>query len=213
MLFDGVLSGVMSYGTSESDPVEQAGLVPRPRGGINFGAGDIRRTGDPTEFAIEGPGFFRLQRPDGQQVYTRDGQFRLGSDGRLQSKQGYDVVGDAGPIQLLIDGGPLSIDSEGRLRQGDQEIGVLSVFEFNDLTGLRRTNGGFMVDPANPQGAQVIENPGIQQGFLEMSNVTPMHEMAELITINNALQANHRVVQTYDGLSDRAIQVLGNTQS
>jgi flagellar basal-body rod protein FlgF len=212
MLFDGVMSGVMSYGLNDDKPVEQGSLAPVARGGINFSPGDTRRTGDAHEFAIEGPGFFRLQRPDGQSVYTRDGQFRLSSDGRLQSKQGYDVVGDAGPIQLLIDGGPLSIDSEGRLRQGDQEIGLLTVFNFQDLTTLRRTNGGFMPDPSRPQGAEPIEDARIQQGFLEMSNVTPMHEMAELVTINNALQANQRVLQTYDGLTDRAVQVLGNTQ-
>jgi flagellar basal body rod protein FlgG len=57
-----------------------------------------------------------------------------------------------------------------------------------------------------------VEQARIQQGFVEMSNVSAMQEMAGLITINNALQANQRVLQTYDGLTDRAVQVLGNTQ-
>jgi flagellar basal-body rod protein FlgF len=212
VLFDGVLSGVMAYGPNDARPLEQGTMIPLARGGVNFNPGELRRSGDPFEFAIEGRGFFRLQRPDGEFVYTRDGQFRASADGRLQSKQGYDVVGDSGPIQLLIDGGPMTIDAEGRVRQGDQEIGVLTVFDFQDLAGLRRTTGGFVVDSANPQFAQPVENANIQQGFVELSNVSPMHEMANLVTINNALQANQRVLQTYDSLTDRAVQVLGNTQ-
>lgn len=212
MMFDGVLSGVMSYGGTGARPDEQAVQMPVARGGVNFSPGDLRRTGDPHEFAIEGGGFFRLQRPDGEFVYTRDGQFRVSPEGRLQSKQGYDVAGDGGPIQLLIDGGPLSIDPEGRVRQGDQDIGVLTVFDFQDHAALRRTVGGFVVDSANPQFAQPRTDARVQQGFVESSNVSPMHEMADLVTINHALQANQRVLQTFDGLTDRAVQVLGNTQ-
>jgi flagellar basal body rod protein FlgG len=212
MLFDGVLSGVMAHGTNPSRPVEQAIMSPVAHTGVNFTPGDLHRTGDPMEFAIEGRGFFRLQRPDGEFVYTRDGQFRVSADGRLQSKQGYDVVGDAGPIQLLIDGGPLSIDAENRVRQGDQEVGILTVFDFQNLAGLRRANGGYVVESTNPQFAQPLEDVRVRQGFVELSNVSPMHEMADLITINHALQANHRMIQTFDGLTERAVQVLGNTQ-
>lgn len=209
--FDGVLSGVLSYG-SVARPVEQAAVTPVAHGGISFNPGDLRTTGNPHDFAIEGEGFFRLERPDGTHVYTRDGEFRVGADGRLLSKQGYAVAGDTGPIQLLIDGGPLSVDAEGRVRQGDQEIGVLTVYTFANTDTLMRTNGGFVVDPDDPQPARPVENARVQQGFLEGSNVSPMREMADLVVISNALQANQRVIQTYDALTDRAVQVLGNTQ-
>lgn len=210
VLFDGVFSGMLSYGNNATKQMEQSAVLPTVRGGVNFSTGDMRRTGDPQEFAIEGPGFFRLQRPDGQFVYTRDGQFRVGADGRLQSKQGYLVVGDSGPIQLLTEGGPMSVDAEGRVSQGKQQVGSFTIFDFQNPGALQRANGGFVVNTAKPQAPQTVETSHIQQGFLEMSNVSPLREMADLITISSALQANQRVLQNFDGMLDRAIQVLGN---
>jgi flagellar basal-body rod protein FlgF len=211
--FDGVISGMLSYGPEGSKSTEQAAFAPLLRAGINFQPGEMNRTGDPQEFAIEGGGFFRLQRPDGEYVYTRDGQFRIGPDGRLESKQGFPVMGDSGPIQLLIEGGPMSVDAEGRVRQGDQEIGVLAAYDVPDHRALQRTIGGFVVDPTQAQNAQRVENARIRQGYLEMSNVSAMHEMSDMIIVSNALQANQRVLQSYDGLLDRAVQVLGSTSS
>jgi len=213
MSFDGVLAGTLAYGSGTSSQVAQARLSPEAKAVSSFEAGEMRRSDDPLEFAIDGAGFFRLQRPDGGYVYTRDGQFRVANDGRLVSKQGYEVGSDAGAIQLLIDGGPLSVDAEGRLRQGDQELGVLSVFQFQSPEALRQTNGGFVVDPNRPQEAALAEGSRVHQGFLEMGNVSAIREMTDLIIVNNALQANQKVIQNFDSLSERAVQILGNTSS
>ncbi|BET66068.1 flagellar basal-body rod protein FlgF [Opitutales bacterium ASA1] len=211
--FEGVMAGAIGYGVGATDAASHARLNPQVSAAIDFSAGEMRRTGDPMEFAIEGDGFFRLQRPDGSFVFTRDGQFRLAADGRLVSKQGYEVTSDAGAIQLLIDGGPLSVDAEGRLRQGDQEVGVLGVFGFGDRAGLRRTTGGFEVDPENPQAAVLAEGARVHQGVVEMGNVSGIREMTHLVLVSNALQANQKVIQSFDGLSERAVQILGNTGS
>ena len=146
----------------------------------------------------------------GQMVYTRDGQFRLGPDGQLQNKLGYPIMGESGPIQLLIDGDKPTVDADGTVRQGDQEVGVITVYDLPNVQTLVRTDGGFAVDPANPQTAHAVEGGRVRQNFTEMSNVTPMLEMAELITVSNALQANQKVIQTFDSLAERAIQQLGN---
>lgn len=204
--FDGIDAGA---GTS----FEQIALSPTPRNSVSFQAGDVRRSGNPLEFAIDGSGFFRLQRADGEFVYTRDGEFHVAPDGQLVSKQGFPVAGESGPVQLLIEGGPPTVDAEGRVRQGDQEIGVLSIYDFADTATLQRTNGGFVVDAVAPQTATVAEGSHVQQGFLELSNVSAVHEMVDLITVNNALQANQRYIQSLDSTMERAIQVLGSTAS
>jgi flagellar basal body rod protein FlgG len=208
-MFDGIALGSTSYGSNPAKPIHQPVIAPISREGINFEPGEMRRTGDPVEFAIEGKGFFRLQRPDGEFVYTRDGQFRVSAEGQLKSKQGYTVMGDSGPIQLLIDQGPFVIDPQGRVRQGDQEVGVLNVYEFSDVHSLHRTQGGFVVDPNRPQNPTTSETARVYQGFLESSNASPIREMVDLVTINNALQANQKVIQSIDGLLERAIQQLG----
>ncbi len=211
VVFDGVLNGVMSYGNA-SKPTAQSIVAPMSRDAVNFKTGDLLPSTNPYDCAIAGSGFFRAQRPDGTMVYTRDGEFRVGPNGQLESKQGYPIMGDGGPVQLLIDGGPPAIDAHGRVRQGDQDVGVIGVYEIPDTQGLIRTDGGFMVDPANPQAVRPADGGRVRQHFQETSNVSPMLEMAELVVVSNAIQANQKVIQTYDGLVDRAIQVLGATQ-
>jgi flagellar basal-body rod protein FlgF len=120
-------------------------------------------------------------------------------------------MGDSGPVQLLIDGGPFAIDSEGRIKQGDQEIGTISLYDFQDRTALHRTIGGFVVDPNRPQSVEPAEDARVHQGFLERSNVAPLREMADLVTVSNAMQANQKVIQSLDGVMERVIQTLGTT--
>jgi len=208
--FDGVLNGVLSYGTNAGRPIEQAVLAPLARDAVNFSSGDLLPSSSPYDFAIAGNGFFRAQAPDGQMIYTRDGEFRVGADGQLQNKQGLPIMGESGPIQLLIDGGTPTVDADGRVRQGDQEVGIITVYEIPNVHTMLRTDGGFVIDPANPQAPRSVDDGRVRQNFKEMSNVSPMIEMAELITVNNALQANQKVIQTYDELSGKAIQVLGS---
>jgi flagellar basal body rod protein FlgG len=208
--FEGVAAGFMALGAGSGDSVVQAMIAPEGRSTPSFLPGEVQRSGDPFEFAIHGPGFFRLQRPDGEYVFSRDGQFRIGGDGRLMSKHGFEVTGDAGGIQLLIDGGPITVDPEGRVRQGDQEVGLLAVYDFPRPGDLQRSSGGFVIDPNRPQTEQRVEDARIQQGSLEMSNVSPIREMADLVAVSNALQANQRFIQSMDGLTERAVQLLGN---
>jgi flagellar basal-body rod protein FlgG len=203
--FEGIASGIIGVAGSQ----EQPAISPHPMGTIDFEPGEMQRTGDPNEFAISGNGFFRLQGPNGQNVYTRDGQFRVSPEGQVVSKQGFPVIGESGTLQLLIDGGPVSVDSEGRVLQGDQEVGVLSVYEFSNPNFLKRGPGGFMVNPDQPQTPVPSETARVYQGFIEMSNVSSIRQMVQMVEASNAQRANERVIQNYDGLSERAIRILG----
>ncbi len=211
--FDAVAMGSIGFGNDGKTTEQLATFLPVPRGTIDFLEGTLQYSRESKSFAIEGDGFFKLQRPDGSTVYTRDGEFRLSSTGQLVSKAGYPVVGETGAIQVLIDGGEISLNPEGRLFQGDQEIGVLSVYDVTDRAALRRTSGGFVIAPGAERAVQEVpvEASRVRQGFVELSNVSAIHEMISLVTISNALQANHKVIQTYDGLSERAVQSLSPT--
>lgn len=208
--FDAVAMGTIGYGAEGKATEQLTAYLPVPRGSISFLSGNLEYNREPKSFAIEGEGFFRVQLPDGSSLYTRDGQFRVSSTGQLTNKQGHPVMGETGPIQVLIDGGELNLDQEGNLFQGDQQIGVLSVYDVSDRSALRRASGGFVVAPHLERAVDVVpvEGARVQQGYLELSNVSAISEMIDLVTISNALQANQKVIQTYDGLSDRAIQML-----
>ena len=64
-------------------------------GGIqrNFSPGSIETTGIASDLAVEGNGFFVLQRPGGQQLYSRDGAFAVNTASRLVTIDGDYVMG------------------------------------------------------------------------------------------------------------------------
>ena len=104
----------------------------------------------------------------------------------------------------------MSVDPEGRVWQSGQEVGVLTTYQFNDSANLLRAPGGFVVNPEVDDAARSADNARVWQGFIESSNVSPIREMVDMVTVSNALQANQRIIQTLDELSQRAVQVLGN---
>ena len=57
-----------------------------------FTQGNLQTTGNPTDIAIEGEGFFRIEMPDGTIAYTRDGSFKLDSTRRMVTTDGYPLA-------------------------------------------------------------------------------------------------------------------------
>ncbi|MEZ5277751.1 MAG: flagellar hook-basal body protein [Opitutaceae bacterium] len=185
--------------------------MPRPVTRTVFAQGEVRTTGLETDFAIKGSGFFQLARPDGQMVYTRDGGFILNRERTLVNKEGFSVMGVGGPIQLLPEGGVVTMEEDGTLRQGDQEVGRLSLVEFTRPDWLIDVSGGMAIDPDRPQFGTAVPYPQLVQGAIESSNVSSIHEMVDMITVNNAFQANQRVISSIDRAMERAVEILGNT--
>jgi flagellar basal body rod protein FlgG len=177
----------------------------------NFDQGEVRTTGLDTDFAIKGPGFFQFVRPDGQMVYSRDGGFRLSREGTLVNKQDFPVMGLNGPLQLLPENGNLVAESDGTLWQGDQEVGQLALVQFPRPDHLVDAPGGFMIDRDRPQFASPVIYPLVNQGAIESSNISAIREMVDMISVNNAFQANQRVISSIDSAMEKAVEILGNT--
>ena len=68
-----------------------------------FTQGNITTTANSLDLAINGKGFFEVQAPDGQTLYSRNGQFQVNKEGFLQSNAGMKLLGypadDQGTIQ------------------------------------------------------------------------------------------------------------------
>ena len=54
--------------------------------------GDFNQTGNPLDLAIQGQGFFQVQRPDGTTAYTRSGNFHMSSQGTVVTTEGDTVL-------------------------------------------------------------------------------------------------------------------------
>jgi flagellar basal-body rod protein FlgF len=161
--------------------------------------------------AIDGPGFFEVQIPGGATGYTRDGEFKINAQGELVTKQGYLVLGDGGPIQVDPNHSTtFSVAPDGTVSQGAEIRGKLNLVSFNDPNLLTPAGGGMFL-AKNPTLQQVADDKStVRQGFLEASNTSPVLEMANMISVMRAYEANQRVIQMQDDRMGRAISELGN---
>lgn len=203
----------------------QAGLIPTANGAAQFSLpqvnavtsfqqGELRRTGMPTDVAIDGSGFFAVQLPNGANGYTRDGEFHINAQGQLVTKLGYPVLSNGGPIQLDRNNpAPLSISATGEVSQGQDSKGKMKIVEFAKPQLLQPNGGGIFLAQDSSLVPQDLTQPSLRQGFLESANTSPVTEMANLISVMRSYEANQRLVQIQDDRMGRAITELGNPTS
>ena len=190
------------------------GSFPVMKNQVDFNEGEMRETNNPLDMSLRGDGFFALMNTNGDSVYTRDGQHYINADGVMVNSMGHEFS-DAGGnnIQTIPGGGDLIIDKSGQIFQGEQNIGQIGVFVFEDpLMDLQKVGGGFVAkeegiepQPGNP------DQFTIMQGYLEDSNVSAIQEMIGLIEVSRAHEANQKMISTFDENMGKAIGTLGQT--
>lgn len=202
-------AGLMLPGSSMSP----AFLLPHASSALNLQQGELRRTGVATDVAIDGPGFFEVQMPNGTPAYTRNGEFRITPQGLLVTKNGQTVMGETGPIQLdQASGEPMTISASGEVTQGGVVRGKLKVVEF-DRPDLLTPIGAGMYLAQNPQlKPRPAAGSTVSQGFVEGANVQTTLEMANLILAMRQFESAQRVIQLQDERMGRTIAELsGNS--
>ncbi len=173
----------------------------------DFAPGRLTQTGQATDAALDGPGFFVVEA-DGRTQYTRDGRFCVTDDGRLcAASDGAAVMGVGGaPLRVNRFGGDISIDEEGRVTQDGFQHGQLAVVDFADPGALRKTSAArFDAGAATPvpAAARVLD------GTLEGSSVEPVQELVHMIEAARAYEINARMVSLQDQSVGRLISVIG----
>lgn len=183
-------------------------LLPVGRESSNFLPGPFHVTGVQTDVGIDGSAFFAVQLPDGTTGYSRDGEFRLDPQGQLLTKNGWPVLGDAGPLQLDPNNhGPLSISASGEVSQGADRKGRLKLVEFAQPQQLTRRGGDLFLD-GGAAGAADATASSVRQGVLEAANTSTTTDMAQLLTAMKLFEANHKVMQSQDERMGRSISEL-----
>jgi len=183
-----------------------------------FSQGNMQNTGNTFDLAIEGDGFFVIERPDETYAYTRDGAFKISMDDTdryLVTAEGYFVLDiDEEPIVIEEDYTDIAISADGtitgKIDDEIEEIGQIAIAKFFNPEGLLAIgNNLFEETPAS--GEAIIKedetDPGygsILQGFLEFSNVQVVEEMVNLITAQRAYEVNTKAIQTSDEMLAQA---------
>ena len=208
-----------------SRPVNlQLGLGVRPIATARFfDQGSLIETSSNMDFAVEGKGFFSVQRGEGDIVYTRDGSFKISvsEDGELAlvTSEGYPVLNiEDEPItfpaetkisSIIVDreGSFSFINEDGQLEEMDVRLDVV---QFSNFQGLEAIGGNFFkVTAASGEAekesdGEVSALSNIIQNYLERSNVAVADEMVDLIVAQRAYELNSKVIQSSDEMLQTA---------
>jgi len=179
-----------------------------------FLQGDYHQTQNPLDLAIEGKGFFKVTMPDGQIAYTRSGSFKLDSEGRIVTSEGYpldpEIVIPAQAITVTVDpDGTINVTLPGQIQPS--QVGRIELADFVNPAGLKAIGKNLFL-PTAASGDPTTGNPGedgmgtIAQGFLEMSNVDMVTELVEMIMAQRAYEINGKVIQSADDM----LQIVSN---
>lgn len=180
----------------------------------DYRQGSFRETGNTYDVALEGEGFFAIeftnQAGETSTMYTRAGQFTLNKDGYLVTQEG-DYVLDTDNKRIKLDTlRDSDITTDGRINQDGREIAQIQVADFEDYDYLEKY-GETYYRPI--EGAELTEgNASVRAGYLEMANVQVVSEMVNLISITRAYESNQKIIQTYDGSLEIAVNQLGKLQ-
>ena len=176
----------------------------------NFLQGSLKQTGNPLDIAIEGQGFFEITLPDGTSAYSRNGAFKVNSEGALVNGQGFPL---AQGITLETGAKDISISENGLitydLKGTATQAGPIQVFNFVNPAGLS-PKGNSLYTATNTSGDAVeVENANVKlrQGMLETSNVQLVNEMVDLITAQRAYEANSKSISTTDSMLQQVNQL------
>ncbi len=164
--------------------------------------GAIQTTDVKTDLALTSRGYFVVQTSGGER-YTRNGHFQLNANGMLQTPDGNIVLGDKGPI------GPLSSDfsvkTDGTIMDKGQSVDRLRVVDIP--AGASQREGQSLYSASQPVQASTVAQ--VLQGSIEASNVDISGQMVQMMTVMKAYEANQKVIQTEDGMLDKAVNEVG----
>jgi flagellar basal-body rod protein FlgG len=177
-----------------------------------FDQGDYKHTGGEVDLAIEGDGFFQVIQPNGETAYTRAGSFKINSDGQIVTSDGFLMDPE---ITIPSDTLDISIETDGTVSvllsgQADpSEVGTIELARFTNPAGLRSIGRNLYL-PSAASGDAVTGTAGedglgtISQGYLEMSNVSVVEEMVNMIVAQRAYEVNSKAIQTADEMLQMA---------
>lgn len=168
--------------------------------------GGVEMTGGALDFAVQGDGYFLIETPEGQAL-TRAGNFLASEAGDLVTNEGLRVL-DAGgvPIQLPLDGTPVSVASDGTVSADGAPIAQLGLWRPEKPEDVDRRSGVLFDLKADPV---PVETPTILQGHLESSNVNPVTEIARMIEVQRAYELGQSFLEKEDKRIANVLNTLG----
>jgi flagellar basal-body rod protein FlgG len=171
--------------------------------------GELNQTSNPLDMAIEGNGFFQVQRPDGTTAYTRAGQFYQNNQGTIVTTAGDPLLPT---ITIPANSTSITVTQYGVVnatlpgQTNPTQLGQIQLATFANPGGLQ-SMGGNLLQQTLSSGDPVLGNPGgteglgtLQQGYLENSNVDVVTEFVQMVLAQRAYESNSKVIKAADDM-------------
>jgi flagellar basal-body rod protein FlgF len=175
--------------------------------------GPLMFTGRNLDVAVQGRGWLAVQLPDGSEAYTRAGSLDVDVTGLLQTKSGYPVAGDGGPLNVPPDNsveiapdGTVSVVPNYGTPNNANAIGRLKLVNPPEGDLVRGADGLFRLRSGQP--AEADANVKVASGTLEGSNVNVSDAMVNLISLSRQFEMQIKMLQTADSNAQKADQLL-----
>lgn len=161
--------------------------------------GSLTTTGNPLDVAIQAErGMFAVQTGNGTR-YTRDGAFTLNSDRELITKSGLPVLDDR-ETAIVLPAGKIEIGISGAVSVDGELVANIGIFD----GAVQKVGNSLYVGV----GMQLVDEPHLQSGMIEGSNVNAIEEMIHMIRLNRIYEMAQKAAQGHDEMTQRLIQSL-----
>ncbi|MFD1913712.1 flagellar hook-basal body complex protein [Halodurantibacterium flavum] len=172
---------------------------------IGEAQGGLTATGGPLDLAIEGPGYFVVQTPDGERL-TRAGHFTANAEGEVVNQDGHPLLDlGGGAIALPPEAGSIAVGADGTLSADGVAVAQVGVVLPVDPLSLQREAGTLL----RAGDVEPVEQPSVLQGYLEESNVDVITEVARMIEVQRAYELGQTFLDREDERIRAVVQTLG----
>ncbi|MBP9227143.1 MAG: flagellar basal-body rod protein FlgG [Sulfuritalea sp.] len=177
--------------------------------------GNVLKTDNPLDIAIQGNGFFQVEMPDGTLAYTRDGSFTKDANGQIVTASGYPL---SPAITIPASAISLTITRDGIVSYTQQgvttptQVGTIQLAGFINNGGLQSVGENLFVETAS-SGTPTPNTPGtngtglLNQGYVETSNVNVAEELVNMIVAQRGYEMNSKAITTSDAMLARLTQM------
>lgn len=197
------------YGPGE--PSRVYAMAERP--GVDTTSGALNSTGRNLDIAIKEDGWIAVQAKDGSEAYTRAGNLQVGDGGLLTTGSGLLVLGNGGPIALppaekIEIGGDGTISIRG-IGQSASTLTVLDRIKLVKMDGASIVKGGDgLMRKSDGTTAEPDATVNLIAGALEMSNVSAVDSMVNMITLARQYEAQVKMMKTAEDTDNASTQLL-----
>jgi flagellar basal-body rod protein FlgF len=179
----------------------------------DFAQGPLLTTGNPTDLALSGNGFFAVNGPNGP-LYTRSGTFQTSAKGTLVTQEGYAVrLADGTPLQLQP-GASMQVSADGQVSQNGVPLGQLQLVNFKDPSQLAKTAGTYFENRDTKSMPPIAAtNLQVAQGKLESSNAQPAESAARLVLLLRHSEMLQHAVKIGADMNRQAVEEVAKVGS